>query len=98
ETLLLAIGMTFVIITAGIDLSVGTVLMLSGVVASWIMAQLGGTPEQVVQGNFPNIALAMTLSIAGGLLVGGVFGLLNGVFVARLKLPPFIVTLGTFSI
>src|SRR5579875_3810173 len=42
ESLLLAIGETFVIITAGIDLSVGTVLMLSGVVASWVIAQTGG--------------------------------------------------------
>jgi ribose transport system permease protein len=98
ETLLLGIGMTFVIIAAGIDLSVGTVLMLSGVTASWIMAQTAGTPDQIAHGQYPNAALAIFLGIAGGLLVGIGVGALNGVLVARLKLPPFIVTLGTFGI
>ncbi len=98
ETLLLALGETFVIITAGIDLSVGTMLMLSGVTASWIMAQTAGTPAQVANGLYPNAALAITLGIVGGLLVGIAGGAINGVLISKLKLPPFIVTLGIFSV
>src|ERR1017187_5841733 len=59
EILLLAIGETFVIITAGIDLSVGTVLMLSGVIASWVIAQTGGPAALVASGHFPNAARAI---------------------------------------
>ena len=98
ETLLLAIGETFVIITAGIDLSVGTVLMLSGVTASWVMAQTAGTPAQVVNNSFPNAGVAIALGIPAGLAVGIIAGAINGVLVARLRLPPFIVTLGIFSV
>ena len=98
ETLLLALGETFVIITAGIDLSVGTVLMLSGVTASWIMAQTAGTPTQIVSGQYPHAVLAILLGIGGGLLVGCAAGAINGVLISRLKLPPFIVTLGIFSV
>jgi ribose transport system permease protein len=98
EILLLAIGETFVIITAGIDLSVGTVLMFSGVVASWTIAQMGGPPALVASGHFPNAAVAIPLGIAAGLAVGTLFGVVNGVLVTRLRMPAFIVTLGVFSI
>ncbi len=85
EILLLAIGETFVIITAGIDLSVGTLLMLAGVVASWVIPSVPGPP-------------AIPLGIAAALAVGLTGGLLNGALVTRLKMPAFIVTLGVFSI
>jgi len=93
ETLLLAIGETFVIITAGIDLSVGTVLMLSGVTASWVMAQTAGTPAQVVNNSFPNAGVAIALGIPAGLAVGIIAGAINGVLglsgcTSRLWLPP----------
>jgi ribose transport system permease protein len=97
ETLLLAIGQTFVIITAGIDLSVGTILMLSGVAASWIMAEMAGTPAEIANGQHPHALLAILVGVPGGILVGLIAGALNGVLIARLRLPPFIVTLGTFS-
>ena len=98
ETLLLAIGETFVIITAGIDLSVGTVLMLSGIVASWVMAETGGTAQQVANGVFPHAAVAISLGILAGVAMGVLAGAINGLLVTRLKLPAFIVTLGTYSI
>ncbi len=98
ETLLLAVGETFVIITAGIDLSVGTVLMLSGIVASWVMAETGGTAQQVNNGVFPHAAEAIALGILAGLGMGLLAGAINGLLVTRLKLPAFIVTLGTYSI
>lgn len=98
EILLLAIGETFVIITAGIDLSVGTLLMLSGVVASWVIAQTGGPPALVASGHSPDAATAIPLGIAAALAVGTFGGFVNGTLVTRLKMPAFIVTLGVFSI
>ncbi len=98
EILLLAIGETFVIITAGIDLSVGTVLMFSGVVASWVIAQTGGPPAQVSSGHFTQAATAIPLGILAGIAVGTLGGFINGNLVTRLKMPAFIVTLGLFSI
>jgi ribose transport system permease protein len=98
ETLLLAIGETFVIITAGIDLSVGTVLMFSGVIASWVIAQTGGPPALVSNGHFPNAVTAIPLGIASGIAIGILAGLINGTLVTRLRMPAFIVTLGVFSI
>src|ERR671917_928245 len=79
----LGIAQTLVILTAGIDLSVGAIMVLSSIV----MAKLG--TEQGLPG-----LLALLL----GFLVGTMCGLLNGLLVTRLKLPPFIVTLGTLNI
>ena len=82
----LGVGMTFVIITGGIDLSVGSVLVFSGVVADKAMAGMGG------QGWGASIVGAL---VAVGCGLG--WGLVNGFFVARAKVPPLIVTLGTLG-
>ncbi len=82
----LGVGMTFVIITGGIDLSVGSVLVFSGVVADKAMAAMGG------QGWGAAIVGAL-VAIAAGLA----WGLLNGFLIARAKVPPLIVTLGTLG-
>lgn len=79
----LAIGQTVVILTAGIDLSVGAVTILAMLVSA-NLAKDGG--------------LNGVLAILVGVLVGAVAGALNGLLVTRLRLPPFIVTLGTLSI
>lgn len=77
---ILAIGMTFVILTAGIDLSVGSMMLCAGVVTAGLIRNHGlGTPE------------AAMACIA----VGTAFGLLNGLLVTVLRLPPFIATLAT---
>ena len=78
----LGVAATFVIITGGIDLSSGSVLALSGVVAA-LLAQ-GGMPTSV--------------AMLAGVAVGGACGLANGLAVTRLKLPPFIATLGMMLI
>jgi fructose transport system permease protein len=80
---ILGVAQTLVILTAGIDLSVGVVMVISSVV----MGRLG-----VIDG------LPIILAFPAGLLCGVVFGLLNGSLVTRLRMPPFIVTLGTLSI
>jgi ribose transport system permease protein len=74
--------MTFVIITAGIDLSVGSVLVFSGVVAAKAMADL----------SFPPVA-----GLAVAVVAGTAWGLLNGFLVAKAKIPALIVTLGTLG-
>ncbi len=79
----IALGETFVIITGGIDLSVGTVMTLSSVMTAVAITNMG---------------LPIWAGVIAGVGTGGVMGLLNGVLIARLKLPPFIATLGTLNI
>jgi ribose transport system permease protein len=81
-TAILAIGMTIVIVTAGIDLSVGSVAALAGVIGALLMTELGVSP---------------LLAIIGGTLVGAVCGVINGLLVTLANLPPFIATLGMLS-
>lgn len=80
---LLAFGVTFVIITGGIDLSLGSVLAVSGVIAAMF-----AHPD-----TYPVI-----VPILLGLLTGAAFGLFNGAIITKSKVPPFIVTLGTMTI
>jgi fructose transport system permease protein len=79
----LAIGQTLVILTAGIDLSCGTVMALGQIVM---------TKLAVANGIDPLLAIAL------GILVAVAFGVLNGGLVTAVRLPPFIVTLGTLNI
>ncbi len=76
----MAVGITFVIITGGIDLSIGAVMMCS--------ALIGGVAYNIW--HWP-IAISLVLII----VIAVIFGLINGILVAKLKLPPFIATLGT---
>jgi ribose transport system permease protein len=84
--LVLATGMTFVIVTAGIDLSVGAVLVFSGVVSARAMNGAGGD-------NWGVIILGLVVALAAG----AGWGLVNGFLVAKAKIPPFVVTLGTLG-
>jgi erythritol transport system permease protein len=84
---LLAVGMTFVVLTGGIDLSVGSVAGLSGMV-------VGGLLTVGVNGH---VAPAW-IAIAAALLVSCMVGLFNGLMVTRLSVAPFIATLGTLYI
>jgi ribose transport system permease protein len=76
----IAVGMTLVVMTKGIDLSVGSIVGVSSMVAASVLPQ------------------GLWLGIGAGVLVGLACGLLNGLLIAKLKLPDFIVTLGTMSI
>jgi len=80
---ILGIGQTLVILTAGIDLSVSVIMVISSVVMGRL-AVVNGVP--------------MWCAFPIGLLTGVGFGALNGFFVTRMRMPPFIVTLGTLSI
>lgn len=79
----IAIGMTLVIITAGIDLSVGSVAAFAGVVGVMLIVNAG---------------LPVPLGILSGALVGGICGLVNGLLVSVAGLNPFIATLGMLSV
>ena len=79
---ILALGVTFVIATGGIDLSIGTVCIASAVISGF--CYMKGMP--------------LWLTIPMMIAIGGLFGLLNGFLVAKLKLPAFIATLGTMML
>lgn len=88
--LIVAVGVTFVLIAGQIDLSIGSVLVLSGVVGIDTMTRLveGGISDE----------LAIALGCLVVLAVGGLAGLANGLVTTRLRIPSFIVTLGTLGI
>jgi ribose transport system permease protein len=96
--MLLAVGMTFVIASGNIDLSVGATLVLSSVVAARVIIALSGTPEEVVAGIYPHETRAIALGFLAALLVGGAMGLLNGLLVTRLRVNSFVITLGTLGL
>lgn len=85
---IIAVGATAIIISGGIDLSVGSMLALAGMVGAWTMQKIGG--DTLTASN-------MVLGTLVGMVTGTICGLGNGLLITRLKLPPFIVTLGTMS-
>jgi ribose/xylose/arabinose/galactoside ABC-type transport system permease subunit len=83
---IIAAGMTFVILTAGIDLSVGSLVALTGVVAAWIL-KFNLSP-----------AIGLGLAISGGLLVGVISGAIAGFFITYFRVTPFITTLALMTV
>jgi ribose transport system permease protein len=91
--LTLSVGMTFVIITAGIDLSVGSVLVFAGVISVKVMVALAGGTNAAANAGW----ITIIVGILAGLSAGAGWGVMNGVLIARLNIPPLIVTLGSFG-
>lgn len=79
---IMALGMTLVIVSGGIDLSVGSILAFAGVLGTMTMVETGSVP----------------LGILAGILCGALWGCANGLMIASLRIPPFIATLGTLGI
>src|SRR6266508_1110786 len=79
----LGLGVTFIIITSGIDLSVGTVMTFSAVMTGVFIT---------------NWHLPIPIGILGGILAGSLAGFINGTVISRMKIPPFIATLGMLNI
>jgi ribose transport system permease protein len=84
--LVISVGMTFVIITAGIDLSVGSVLVFAGVIGGKLMENIGGDNLGVI-----------LIGLVACLISGAAWGVLNGVLITKARVPPLIVTLGTLG-
>jgi len=82
---ILAIGLTIVIITGGIDLSVGSLIALSAVVTTLLV-------RDCFEGTSASVG-GMLIAGVGGIVLCGVFGWISGMFITRLRMPPFIVTL-----
>ena len=93
---LLAVGMTFIILTAGIDLSVGSLLALCGLVAAAVAK--GGFESRFSVGAGAEAAgYGWELALLAAIAVGMACGALQGLAITRLKVPPFVVTLGGMS-
>ena len=83
---IMALGMTMIIVAGGIDLSVGAILAFAGLVGTKFMEQHAGS------------AAAIPMGVVIGIVAGCAWGLINGLLTVRLKIAPFIVTLGTLGI
>jgi ribose transport system permease protein len=86
---IIAIGMTMVIITAGIDLSVGSLVALSAVVAAYFIGHLGGTSASTS---------GMFLGCLGAIFLCGLIGAFSGLVITRFNIPPFIATLAMMQV
>ncbi|HVP07162.1 MAG TPA: ABC transporter permease [Candidatus Acidoferrum sp.] len=86
---IIAIGMTMVIITAGIDLSVGSLIALSAVVTAWLVGAAGG--ENATSGT-------LLLASFAGILLCGATGAFSGLMITRFRIPPFIATLAMMQV
>ncbi len=93
---LIALGMTFVILTAGIDLSVGSLLALCGMVAA-VVAK-GGTANTLALGASGGAGYGWFAALVAAIAVGCACGAGQGLLITRLRVPPFVVTLGGLTI
>ena len=89
-TAIIAIGMTLVIITAGIDLSVGSLMAFAAVTTTWMIQHWGGATDAT--------AIGIILCCLGGLGLCGLFGAFSGVMITAFRIPAFICTLGVMMI
>jgi ribose transport system permease protein len=89
---IVTLGVTLVIVTGGIDLSVGSVMALAAITCAIVMQKVAGTPVEAVP------LATMLLSIGAGLGVAAAIGLVNGALIAKIGLSPFVTTLGMLSI
>ncbi|MFO7531230.1 MAG: ABC transporter permease [Candidatus Limnocylindrales bacterium] len=93
---LIAIGMTFVILTGGIDLSVGSLLALAGMVGAFVAK--GGLADRFAVGSAVEAGNPWQLAILAALAVGVAGGAAQGFAISRIKVPPFVVTLGGLTV
>jgi ribose transport system permease protein len=94
--LVLSVGQTFVIIAGGIDLSVGTVLVFASIASAQVMLRISGAAGGTygtTQGGWGVVFVGLIVVLASGAF----WGAINGVLVAAARIPPLIVTLGTFG-
>ena len=93
---LIAVGMTFVILTAGIDLSVGSLLALAGMVGAFVAK--GGLADRFAVGEAVDASNPWWLALLAALAIGAIGGAAQGFTISKLRVPPFVVTLGGLTI
>jgi ribose transport system permease protein len=98
QIVLMAVAATFELAAAQIDISLGSILVLSSIVGGEVIQHLGGTPAQIQAGEYPHLARALICGVAACVATGAAFGLTNGLIVTRLGVNSFIATLGTTGI
>ncbi|WP_144794159.1 ABC transporter permease [Microbacterium paludicola] len=98
QLILLAVGMTFLVGAGELDLSIGANVILSSVVAAKVITMLGGTPEEVLAGNYQNVGVAIVMGLLAALVTGTLFGVVNALLVNILRVNSFIVTLAMMSV
>jgi ribose transport system permease protein len=86
---IIAVGMTMVIVTGGIDLSVGSLVALSAVATAWLIRGTGGAASTTG---------AMAVACIGAVALSGVIGLFSGAVITRFRIPPFIATLAMMQV
>ena len=91
--LCLSVGMTLVILTGGIDLSVGSVLAFSGAIMAGLLKS-----GLAIEGLNLYVGVTVLGAVCGGTLVGASLGLFNGLMITRFKVPPFVATLAMLTI
>ena len=98
QILILAVGATIQLASKNMDLSVGTNLILTSTLAAKILKVVAGTPEEIMAGSYPNLGMAVVAAIAASIVLGGFFGMINGIVVTKLKMEAFIATLATMMV
>jgi ribose transport system permease protein len=94
EIVLLAAGQTFILIAAGIDLSVGSITIFCAVISAKLLGFFSGP----VADNYPDVGVGLAVALPLTLAVGCAWGFINGWITVKWHVPPFIVTLGTLGI
>jgi len=92
-TTVVAVGMTFVILTGGIDLSVGSIVAISGMSMAVIHKALYEVTDKLV----PQFFIGIVVPMLAGVVIGGIVGSINGIIIAKGRVPAFIMTLGMMS-
>lgn len=105
---IMAVGATLVLVSGGVDLSIGSIYCLSAVVAAYFMSattyagQAPRFPEDelrwIAEGKLPSAGARIVYGLIAGLATGTICGLINGLLITWLKSPPFLITLGTMLI
>ncbi|WP_082492102.1 ABC transporter permease [Leifsonia sp. Root4] len=97
QLILLAVGMTFLVGAGELDLSIGANVILSSVVAAKVITFFGGTPEEILAGDYSNAGMAILLGFLAAVATGVLFGIVNATLVNMLRVSSFIVTLAMMS-
>ena len=95
ELLIIAAGMALLIISGGLDLSVGAVVIFSSVLAGKTIVALAGTPDQIANFNYPRLGVAITAGVAVAILSGLAWGAINGFVTLIMGVPSFVATLAS---